>query len=264
MVHHCNFNKYHVARTRAGQRGRGHDHDRRDRRPGPQLRRRSSLDKPEQALARLDAALAIRQAARARASARARTRSSPTAAPMLVPLKAWAREHGTLFHIHSAEEPKTTRWFTRGDRAGPDARSSSPSRSASSTRDTVLAHQVNCGPRDVEILARTGAAGRAQPAREHHPRLGHAAGDRDAGRRHPGRHLDRRVGLGRQPEHPRRGAAGRAVPEGAPPGRHAAALAAAARDDHERARRGSCGRTRASSRPGARRTGSSSTWTGPT
>ena len=31
---------------------------------------------------------------------------------VLVPQKAWAREHGTLFHIHSSEEPRTTKWFT--------------------------------------------------------------------------------------------------------------------------------------------------------
>jgi 5-methylthioadenosine/S-adenosylhomocysteine deaminase len=73
----------------------------------------------------------------------------------LIPLKRWAREHDTLFHVHSSEEPATTRWFTSQVEPG-----LSPVEYAESIgildRNTVLAHQVNCGPRDLEILARTG------------------------------------------------------------------------------------------------------------
>ena len=69
--------------------------------------------------------------------------------------KAWAREHNTLFHIHSSEEPNTTKWFIKEIEPG-----MTPVEFAESIgildENSVLAHQVNCGPNDVEILARTG------------------------------------------------------------------------------------------------------------
>ncbi|MBT3220127.1 MAG: amidohydrolase family protein, partial [Proteobacteria bacterium] len=74
---------------------------------------------------------------------------------VLVPQKAWAREHNTLFHVHSSEEPKTTAWFKEEIEPG-----MTPIEYAESIgildENTVVAHQVNCGPRDLEILARTG------------------------------------------------------------------------------------------------------------
>jgi len=72
-----------------------------------------------------------------------------------VPLKRWAREHGTLFHIHSAEEPRTTRWFSAEIEPGLSEVEFAESIGILDG-DTMLAHQVNCGPRDVGILARTG------------------------------------------------------------------------------------------------------------
>ena len=171
------------------------------------------LDEPEQALARLDAALAI--------PGLERTSFCPgpdqffsNSRAMLVPLKRWAREHGTLFHIHSAEEPKTTRWFSAEVEPGQTEVEFAESLGILDG-DTVLAHQVNCGPRDVGILARTGAKVVHNPLANTILGLGHAAGDGDAGGRRAGGHLDRRLGLGRQPEHPRRGAPRLAVPEGA-------------------------------------------------
>ena len=74
---------------------------------------------------------------------------------MLVPLKAWARAHDTLFHIHSSEEPRTTRWFTAEIEPGLTEVEFAESLGILD-QETMLAHQVNCGPRDVEILARTG------------------------------------------------------------------------------------------------------------
>ncbi|MBN1944882.1 MAG: amidohydrolase family protein [Bradymonadales bacterium] len=156
MVHHCNHNKYHcedIARANetagttmivaiGGQ----------DRFYTPEL-----LDKPGDALQRLEAALAIQASC-------TRTRFIPgpdqdfsNSRVVLVPQKAWARQHGTLFHIHSSEEPKTTRWFQE---------EIEPGRTPVEYFDeigildeaTVLAHQVNCGPRDLEILARTNTA----------------------------------------------------------------------------------------------------------
>ena len=34
---------------------------------------------------------------------------------LLKALKKWSQEHGTLIHIHSSEEPRTTAWFTELD-----------------------------------------------------------------------------------------------------------------------------------------------------
>jgi 5-methylthioadenosine/S-adenosylhomocysteine deaminase len=111
------------------------------------------LDKPEAAVERLDRATAI--------SGLKHTTFCPgpdqffsNSRKMLIPLKAWAREHDTLFHIHSSEEPNTTRWFIKEIEPG-----LTPVQFAESIgildEQTVLAHQVNCGPHDVEILART-------------------------------------------------------------------------------------------------------------
>lgn len=153
MVHHCNFNKYHVkelaeaneaARTRmiiavGGQ----------DRNYVAEI-----LDRPEQAVARLDAALEIPGLTRTSFCPGPDQLFSNSRA-MLVPLKAWAREHGALFHIHSSEEPRTTRWFQEEIEPG-----FTPVQYAEAIgildSSSVLAHQVNNGPQDLEILARTG------------------------------------------------------------------------------------------------------------
>jgi 5-methylthioadenosine/S-adenosylhomocysteine deaminase len=153
MVHHCNFNKYHVRELAQANEAAGTTMI---VAIGGQDRNyvEEALDRPEQALERLDAALAI--------DGLERTSFCPgpdqffsNSREMLVPLKAWAREHGTLFHIHSAEEPGTTRWFSREVEPGLTEVEFAESLGILD-RDTVLAHQVNCGPRDVEILARTG------------------------------------------------------------------------------------------------------------
>ena len=153
MVHHCNFNKFHVRELAQANEVAGTTMI---VAIGGQDRNylKEALDRPEQALARLDAALAI--------DGLERTSFCPgpdqffsNSREMLVPLKAWAREHGTLFHTHSAEEPGTTRWFSREVEPGLTEVEFAESIGILD-RDTVLAHQVNCGPRDIEILARTG------------------------------------------------------------------------------------------------------------
>ena len=156
MVHHCNYNKYHCEDIARANEAAGTTMivaiGSQDRFYTPEL-----LDKPEDALRRLEAALAIQAGC-------SRTRFVPgpdqdfsNSRALLVPQKAWARAHGTLFHIHSSEEPKTTRWFTEAIEPG-----LTPveyfDQIGILDAATVLAHQVNCGPRDVEILARTGAA----------------------------------------------------------------------------------------------------------
>ncbi|MBF0105360.1 MAG: amidohydrolase family protein [Deltaproteobacteria bacterium] len=154
MVHHCNHNKYHFKEIALVNEWAGTTMivaiGGQDRHYVAEL-----LDQPEDALLRLEQALSI--------TGLLRTSFCPgpdqifsNSRKILVPLKEWARKHGTLFHIHSSEEPKTTRWFKEAIEPG-----KTPVEFAESIgildEDSVLAHQVNCGPRDVEILAKTKA-----------------------------------------------------------------------------------------------------------
>eukprot|EP00766_Chilomastix_caulleryi_P000050 gnl/Chilomastix_caulleri/1045.p1 GENE.gnl/Chilomastix_caulleri/1045~~gnl/Chilomastix_caulleri/1045.p1 ORF type:complete len:300 (+),score=101.63 gnl/Chilomastix_caulleri/1045:322-1221(+) len=66
----------------------------------------------------------------------------------------WAKEHGTLIHIHSSEEKGTTEWFRKEFGKTPiehlrDSGILSPS--------CIVAHQVHTTPGDIEILYQTGA-----------------------------------------------------------------------------------------------------------
>jgi 5-methylthioadenosine/S-adenosylhomocysteine deaminase len=156
LVHHCNWNKFHLEDIAAANEAAGTTMivavGAQDRCYAPEL-----LDRPGDALARLERALAIQSGCR-------RTRFIPgpdqcfsNSRASLVPQKAWARDHGTRFHIHSSEEPRTTRWFTRTLEPG-----LTPveyfHQIGILDRGTILAHQVNCGPRDVELIAASGAA----------------------------------------------------------------------------------------------------------
>ncbi len=154
LVHHCNFNKYHVAELAQANEAAGTTMI---VAIGGQDRNyvAEALDRPEAALARLDAALALPDLART-SFCPGPDQFFSNSREMLVPLKAWARRHGTLFHIHSAEEPETTRWFSREVEPGQSEVEFAESLGLLD-RETVLAHQVNCGPRDVAILAHTGA-----------------------------------------------------------------------------------------------------------
>lgn len=73
--------------------------------------------------------------------------------PLLQGAKAWAREHGTLFHCHSSEEKNTTRWFR--EEYGQTPVQYAESLGILDDR-TVLAHQVHTTDEDLDILARTG------------------------------------------------------------------------------------------------------------
>lgn len=153
LVHHCNFNKYHLPEIARANEDAGTTII---VAVGGQDRNyvEEAIDRPEAAVRRLDEALAI--------GGLQRTSFCPgpdqffsNSREMLMPLKAWAREHGTLFHIHSAEEPNTTRWFSEEVEPGLTEVEFAESLGILDG-DTILAHQVNCGPRDVEILAHTG------------------------------------------------------------------------------------------------------------
>lgn len=152
MVHHCNYSKYHaddIARANElagttmivalGSQDRHYVKD--------------ILDKPEEAIDRLEKA--------SRIEGLKRTRFCPgpdqlfsNSRRLLVPLKKWAEDKGTLFHIHSSEEPNTTRWFKKEIEPG-----MTPVEYAFAigilNENSVLAHQVNCEPNDLEILAKT-------------------------------------------------------------------------------------------------------------
>jgi 5-methylthioadenosine/S-adenosylhomocysteine deaminase len=156
MVHHCNHNKYHLEDIARANEVAGTTMivaiGGQDRFYTPEL-----LDTPEAPLLRLEKALAIEAGCE-------RTRFVPgpdqdfsNSRAVLVPQKAWARAHGRLFHIHSSEEPRTTRWFREAIEPG---RTPVEYLDEIGVLDekTVLAHQVNCGEHDVEILARRGAA----------------------------------------------------------------------------------------------------------
>ena len=152
MVHHCNFNKYHLEEIAQANEAAGTTMivavGGQDRHYTEEV-----LDRPGEAVERLERA--------ARLGGLERTSFCPgpdqlfsNSREQLVPLKRWAREHDTLFHVHSAEEPNTTRWFREEIEPG-----MTPVEFADSIgildESTVLAHQVNCGPKDLEILART-------------------------------------------------------------------------------------------------------------
>ncbi|MBI5244574.1 MAG: amidohydrolase family protein [Elusimicrobia bacterium] len=154
MVHHCNFNKYHLEEIAQANESAGTTMI---VAVGAQDRHyvKEVLDRPKDALKRLDDALSIKGLKRT-SFCPGPDQVFSNSGKMLAPLKKWAREHGTLFHIHSAEEPTTTRWFTREIEPGLSEVEFMESLGVLD-QDTVIAHQVNCGPRDVDILARTGA-----------------------------------------------------------------------------------------------------------
>lgn len=150
MVHHCNFNKYHLEEIFQANIEGGTTMfiavGSQDRFSHEQL-----LDRPEDALGRLD--MAVKSLGQ-----HCQTHFLPgpdqlfsNSEKLLVPLKKWAREKGTLFHIHSSENPKTTQWFQQKIEVGftPVAYAE---RLGILDAETILAHQVNCGPGDIELL----------------------------------------------------------------------------------------------------------------
>ncbi len=152
MVHHCNENKHHVDELAVANENAGTTMiiavGSQDRYYVAEI-----LDRPEDALARLDRAWARQESWRATTVCPGPDQDFSNSRALLVPLKAWARAHGTLFHIHSAEEPRTTAWFRTEVEPGLTPVEYFEEIGVLDDR-TVLAHQVHCGPRDLEILAR--------------------------------------------------------------------------------------------------------------
>jgi 5-methylthioadenosine/S-adenosylhomocysteine deaminase len=156
MVHHCNWNKFHLGDIAAANEAAGTTMivaiGAQDRFYATGL-----LDRPGDALRRLERGLEIQAGCRCTRFAPGPDQCFSNSRQSLVPQKAWAREHGTLFHIHSSEEPRTTAWFTEAIEPG-----LTPveyfQQIGILDAGTVLAHQVNCGPRDVALIAASGAA----------------------------------------------------------------------------------------------------------
>ncbi|MFW9997006.1 MAG: amidohydrolase family protein, partial [Candidatus Odinarchaeota archaeon] len=152
LTHHCNFNKYHVdelveanrvAGTRliiaVGSQDRNYDE--------------RIIDTPETAVERLNLYYE-----KHRENPRVQIIPGPdqffSNGPVLLKaLKQWAIDHNTFIHIHSSEEPETTKWFI-------ETYGKTPVEYGESIDflddKTLLAHQVNTTERDLEILARTG------------------------------------------------------------------------------------------------------------
>ncbi len=153
MVHHCNHNKYHAAAIAQANEAAGTTMivalGGQDRFYVKEL-----LDSPQEPVERLDRAMAL-EGLRHTSFCPGPDQLFSNSRAVLVPQKAWAREHGTLFHIHSSEEPKTTAWFKQEIEPGMTPVEYAESIGILDER-TVLAHQVNNGPRDLEIMARTG------------------------------------------------------------------------------------------------------------
>ncbi|KAK2958497.1 putative 5-methylthioadenosine/S-adenosylhomocysteine deaminase [Blattamonas nauphoetae] len=65
--------------------------------------------------------------------------------------KEWARQHGTLIHIHSAEEYNTTQWFREKYKMTEVEFLES---FGFLDENTMVAHQVHCTEHDIDLLAK--------------------------------------------------------------------------------------------------------------
>ncbi len=153
MAHHCNHNKYHLEEIHEANREAG---TRMIVAVGSQDRHYDDriLDTPGEAVARLDRALE-----QFGDDDRFQVIPGPdqffsNGPELLRALKDWARRHGTLVHIHSSEEPRTTAWFRETYGMTPVAYGESI---GFLDDQTILAHQVNCTEEDLDIIQRTGA-----------------------------------------------------------------------------------------------------------
>lgn len=153
LVHHCNYNKYHIDEILAANEQAG---TRMIIAVGSQDRhyyeKILDLDIPA-VLARMDEYFQ-------KASACKRTSVIPgpdqffsNGPQLLKALKKWANDHGTLIHAHSSEEYNTTEWFKK--QYGMTEVQYAHSLGFLDER-TLLAHQVHCTDEDLVLLQKTG------------------------------------------------------------------------------------------------------------
>lgn len=152
MVHHCNHNKYRVkeivdANVMAGTKmivavgGQDRNYDAR------------ILDTPEDSIKRLDKYIELFKNTERTWIIPGPDQDFSNGPEQLKALKKWSKAHDTLIHIHSSEEPNTTRWFR-------ETYGQTPVEYFYEIgfldENTILAHQVNNSERDLEILRDTG------------------------------------------------------------------------------------------------------------
>lgn len=153
LVHHCNFNKYRAAEIVEANAAAG---TKMTVAIGSQDRNYDEriLDSVDEAVGRLE-----RYHEEYAGNRRIRFIPGPdqffsNGPELLKALKAWAREHSCLFHIHSSEEPATTKWFV-------ETYGQTPVEYAESIgvldEMTLLAHQVNSTERDLQLIQERGA-----------------------------------------------------------------------------------------------------------
>lgn len=146
VTHHCNFNKYHVKEIIEANENIG---TRIFIAIGSQDRHYDSriLDTPDEAVERLNQYEKLET-----------KRSIIIPGPdqffsngpeLLKSLKKWANERNKLIHIHSSEEPATTKWFTETYGMTPVEYGHSIN---IIDEKTLLAHQVNTTEHDLQIL----------------------------------------------------------------------------------------------------------------
>jgi 5-methylthioadenosine/S-adenosylhomocysteine deaminase len=152
VVHHCNFNKYHVpelieanrkAKTKitvaVGAQDRHYD---------PRI-----LDKPaDVAVERLDKLYEEYKNEPNLQIIPGPDQFFSNGPELLKKLKKWAIDHQTMIHIHSSEEPATTKWFTEEYGMTPIGYADSI---GFLDENTFVGHQVNNTEKDLEILAKT-------------------------------------------------------------------------------------------------------------
>ena len=71
---------------------------------------------------------------------------------MLKELKKWSIKNGTIFHMHSSEEPRTTAWFIETYGCTPVEYLNN---GGILDESVILAHQVNTSQNDLRILKET-------------------------------------------------------------------------------------------------------------
>ncbi|KAK2949146.1 putative 5-methylthioadenosine/S-adenosylhomocysteine deaminase [Blattamonas nauphoetae] len=153
LTHHCNFNKYYTdllvqANVEAGTKMIAAIGSQ-DRNYDPKI-----LDIPaEKATDRLD-----HFSQECRDAPRTQIIPGPdqvfsNSAEILRAEKEWAREHGTLIQIHSAEEFNTTQWFREKYQMTEIEYLDSI---GFLDENTILAHQVHSTPSEIDLIAKRG------------------------------------------------------------------------------------------------------------
>lgn len=152
LVHHCNFNKYHVEELVEANKLAGTKImiavGSQDRHYDPRI-----LDKPPQvAIDRLNILLDKYKDEPYIKIIPGPDQFFSNGSELLKELKKWALDHDTLIHIHSSEEVATTKWFTEEYGMTPIEYGHSI---GFLDEKTFVAHQVHTTERDLEILNET-------------------------------------------------------------------------------------------------------------